>query len=103
MFALKPADSAFGGHTQAAQRAYHGFKALAVRIFDVTVASAPSDSPLSLGTRTRRNPPQEAQVPVETAAFWLGAAAMSSAISLSASTKPVSSLSTAAPNTRPST
>ncbi|MGH3870302.1 MAG: ParA family protein [Pseudonocardiaceae bacterium] len=32
MFALKPADGAFGGHAQAAQRAYDDFRDLAIRI-----------------------------------------------------------------------
>ncbi|MGH3806874.1 MAG: ParA family protein [Pseudonocardiaceae bacterium] len=38
MFALKPADGAFGGHAQAAQRAYDDFRNLAVNILDATAA-----------------------------------------------------------------
>jgi chromosome partitioning protein len=34
MFALKPADGAFGGHAQAAQRAYFDFRSLATSILD---------------------------------------------------------------------
>lgn len=34
MFALKPADGAFGGHAQAAQRAYFDFRDLAMSILD---------------------------------------------------------------------
>jgi hypothetical protein len=40
MFALKPADGAFGGHARAAQRVYDDFRALALRIHDATVAPA---------------------------------------------------------------
>ena len=40
VFALKPADGAFGGHAQAAQRAYDDFRSLAIRILDASVASA---------------------------------------------------------------
>jgi chromosome partitioning protein len=39
MFALKPADGAFGGHAQAAQRVYDEFHDLAIRILDASVAS----------------------------------------------------------------
>jgi len=34
MFAVKPADGAFGGHAQAAQRAYFDFRDLATSILD---------------------------------------------------------------------
>jgi chromosome partitioning protein len=40
VFALKPADGAFGGHAQAAQRAYEDFRELAVGILDAIKASA---------------------------------------------------------------
>lgn len=40
MFALKPADGAFGGHAQAALRVYDDFRGLAVRIVDASEASA---------------------------------------------------------------
>ena len=36
VFALKPADGAFGGHAQAAQRAYEDFRGLAIRILDAS-------------------------------------------------------------------
>ncbi|MGH3867906.1 MAG: ParA family protein [Pseudonocardiaceae bacterium] len=40
MFALKPADGAFGGHAQAAQSAYDDFRSLAIRIIlDASVAA----------------------------------------------------------------
>ncbi|MGH3776702.1 MAG: ParA family protein [Pseudonocardiaceae bacterium] len=39
MFALKPADGAFGGHAQAAQRAYDDFRDLAIRILDASLAA----------------------------------------------------------------
>lgn len=39
MFALKPADGAFGGHAQAAQRAYDDFRSLAISIRDASAAS----------------------------------------------------------------
>jgi chromosome partitioning protein len=38
LFALKPADGAFGGHAQAAQRAYYDFRDLANRLVEATVA-----------------------------------------------------------------
>lgn len=38
MFALKPADGAFGGHAQAAQRVYDDFHDLAIRILEASVA-----------------------------------------------------------------
>lgn len=37
MFALKPADGAFGGHAQAAQRAYDDFRSLAISIRNASV------------------------------------------------------------------
>ncbi|MGH3923355.1 MAG: ParA family protein [Pseudonocardiaceae bacterium] len=40
IFALKPADGAFGGHAQAALRAYGDFRALAGRLLEVTFAAA---------------------------------------------------------------
>ncbi|MGH3826342.1 MAG: ParA family protein [Pseudonocardiaceae bacterium] len=40
VFALKPADGAFGGHAQAAQRAYEDFRSLALGILDACSASA---------------------------------------------------------------
>jgi chromosome partitioning protein len=40
IFALKPADGAFGGHAQAALRAYGDFRALANRLLEVTFAAA---------------------------------------------------------------
>lgn len=40
MFALKPADGAFGGHAQAAQRAYEDFRGLAISIRDASTMSA---------------------------------------------------------------
>ncbi len=40
IFALKPADGAFGGHAQAALRAYGDFRTLAHRLLDVTFAAA---------------------------------------------------------------
>lgn len=39
IFALKPADGAFGGHAQAAQRAYGDFRQLANRLLDATRTS----------------------------------------------------------------
>ncbi len=39
MFALKPADGAFGGHAQAAQRAYDDFRSLAINIHNASSAS----------------------------------------------------------------
>ncbi|MGH3765800.1 MAG: hypothetical protein ACRDS0_00280 [Pseudonocardiaceae bacterium] len=39
MFALKPADGAFGGHAQATQRAYDDFRSLAIGIRDASAAS----------------------------------------------------------------
>lgn len=40
IFALKPADGAFGGHAQAALRAHGDFRALANRLLEVTFAAA---------------------------------------------------------------
>jgi cellulose biosynthesis protein BcsQ len=40
IFALKPADGAFGGHAQAAQRAYGDFRTLASRLLDAVFAAA---------------------------------------------------------------
>ncbi|MGH3721483.1 MAG: ParA family protein [Pseudonocardiaceae bacterium] len=40
VFALKPADGAFGGHAQAAQRAYEDFRGLAIAILDASRARA---------------------------------------------------------------
>jgi chromosome partitioning protein len=40
MFALKPADGAFGGHAQAAQSAYGDFRSLALRILDAASAAS---------------------------------------------------------------
>ncbi len=40
IFALKPADGAFGGHAQAAQRAYGDFLALTTRLLEATAAAA---------------------------------------------------------------
>ncbi|MGH3940765.1 MAG: ParA family protein [Pseudonocardiaceae bacterium] len=40
MFALKPADGAFGGHAQAAQRVYDDFRDLAVSIVDRSATAA---------------------------------------------------------------
>lgn len=40
VFALKPADGAFGGHAQAAQRAYDDFRDLAIGILDASRAPA---------------------------------------------------------------
>lgn len=40
VFALKPADGAFGGHAQAALQAYGDFRALAHRLLEVTFAAA---------------------------------------------------------------
>ena len=40
VFALKPADGAFGGHAQAAQRAYEDFRVLAIGILNASRASA---------------------------------------------------------------
>ncbi|HEU0086162.1 MAG TPA: hypothetical protein VFQ77_00655 [Pseudonocardiaceae bacterium] len=40
IFALKPADGAFGGHAQAALRAYGDFRTLANRLLEVTFATA---------------------------------------------------------------
>lgn len=40
VFALKPADGAFGGHAQAAQRAYEDFRRLAMGILNASRASA---------------------------------------------------------------
>lgn len=40
MFALKPADGAFGGHAQAAQRAYDDFRDLAIHLLTVSQAAA---------------------------------------------------------------
>ena len=39
VFALKPADGAFGGHAQAAQRAYEDFRGLAMAILNASRAS----------------------------------------------------------------
>lgn len=39
VFALKPADGAFGGHAQAVQRAYEDFRGLAISILDASKAS----------------------------------------------------------------
>jgi chromosome partitioning protein len=39
IFALKPADGAFGGHAQAAQSAYLDFKKLSLRIVSKSLAS----------------------------------------------------------------
>lgn len=40
IFELKPADGAFGGHAQAAQRAYGDFRTLANRLLDATFTAA---------------------------------------------------------------
>ncbi len=40
IFALKPADGAFGGHAQAAQRAYGDFRTLASRLLGAVFAAA---------------------------------------------------------------
>lgn len=40
IFALKPADGAFGGHAQAAQRSYGDFRRLASRLLDATSDAA---------------------------------------------------------------
>jgi len=40
VFALKPADGAFGGHAQAARRAYEDFRGLAMAILNASRASA---------------------------------------------------------------